>query len=310
MSSRHLFLSYAKEDAESVRRIRARLQKAGLQPWLDEHDLLPGQDWDAAIRSAIRSSEAFVAFLSTRAVDKRGYVQREIHEALEVAERMPEGRAFILPVRLDECVMPDRLRRWHRIDLFKRGGYGRLQAALLSQAGVPKGALGVAVTSPPAFETPADHLLYDLLVGSGRVVYTRPRGRRYTIGQGHFFVLRYDMPEPILKLQRRVADFRRITTENVAGLIKSNAPWRRPENLVVRVAAVPTSRTVVVQSATATTGVDRGYWALAMMLTRQPSVYIMPDKTDLLYIEEKKRMIMIIAPRRLSDEDRTALRSP
>src|SRR6185369_8331594 len=85
----HVFLSYAKEDADQVRRLHFRLRQDGIRPWLDEHDLLPGQEWDAAIRHAIRASTAFVVCLSTRAVSKTGYIQREIREALDVTDALP-----------------------------------------------------------------------------------------------------------------------------------------------------------------------------------------------------------------------------
>jgi hypothetical protein len=43
---------------------------------------------------------------------------------------LPDNDIFIIPVRLEECDMPDSLRRLHRVDLFKAGGYGRLIDAL------------------------------------------------------------------------------------------------------------------------------------------------------------------------------------
>ena len=305
--SKHIFLSYAREDADAVRRIRSRLQKVGLRTWLDEHDLLPGQDWESAIRGAIRESGAFVAFLSTSAVDKTGFVQKEIREALDLAERMPDGKTFIIPARLDECVVPERLKRWQRIDLFKRGGYSRLQSVLLVQPGVTHRA-GPREAPKALFDTSADHVLYELLTRSGHVVYARLSEHRYAVGQGHFYVIRPEIPEPIMQLQSRVADFRRIAANSVTGLLKRNAPWRRPLNLVVRTAGAPGGATLVAQSATATMGVDPQYWALAMLLTRSPDVYIGDDANNLFYIEENKRVVMIIAPRRLTDEERAILR--
>jgi hypothetical protein len=310
VASKHIFLSYAKEDSEFVRRVRARLQKVGLRPWLDEHDLLPGQDWDEAIRGAIRSSAAFVAFLSTRAVDKTGYVQKEIREALDVAERMPQGRMFIVPVRIDECVVPERLGRWQRIDIFKRGGYARLQAALLSHVHPESRMESTEVIPIPAFDTPADHMLHELLLRSGRVVYAQISERRYAVGQGHFYVFKPELPAAISSLKRHVADFRKTPASNVKGLLRGVSRWRRDENRVTRMAAAPGSATIVLQSALATTGVDPRYWTLAMTLARNPHVYIAVDNGDFIYVEDNRRVLMVIAPRRLSDEDHAVLRSP
>ena len=40
-----VFLCHAKEDAETVHALHRRLKEAGLRPWMDKEDLLPGQDW-------------------------------------------------------------------------------------------------------------------------------------------------------------------------------------------------------------------------------------------------------------------------
>ena len=48
-----VFLCYAKEDKLVVRALRKRLSDAGTEPWLDEVDVLPGQNWKAEIRKAI-----------------------------------------------------------------------------------------------------------------------------------------------------------------------------------------------------------------------------------------------------------------
>jgi hypothetical protein len=67
-------------------------------------------------------------------VSRAGYVQKEIGFALDVAEEQPEGALFLIPVRLEECDVPERLRRWQWADLFADGGFERLQRALLIRA--------------------------------------------------------------------------------------------------------------------------------------------------------------------------------
>jgi hypothetical protein len=44
----------------------------------------------------------------------------------------PEGIAFLIPVRLEECEVPHGMRRWQSVDLFKEGGYERLTLLCLS----------------------------------------------------------------------------------------------------------------------------------------------------------------------------------
>lgn len=59
-----------------------------------------------------------------------GIRSKELKKALDVADEQPEGVAYLIPVRLEECEMPDRLKRWHGVDLFREGGYERLLRGL------------------------------------------------------------------------------------------------------------------------------------------------------------------------------------
>jgi hypothetical protein len=126
----YAFLSYSSEDKIRVRNLCSRLVHDGVQCWFDERDLRPGQDWNAEIYNAIRRSRWVVICLTHRSRTKAGYVQRELHRALELAEEQPEGRAFIIPVRLEVCDIPDRLRHLQGVDLFRADGYQRFVDAL------------------------------------------------------------------------------------------------------------------------------------------------------------------------------------
>lgn len=114
-----VFISYAKEDKDVAKKLYTDLQQGGVEPWLDSVNLLPGQAWETAIRKAISDSSYFIAILSSRSVGKKGYVQKEIRQALAIAEEYPDDRIFIVPVRIDECEPSfEGLRRLHRADLF------------------------------------------------------------------------------------------------------------------------------------------------------------------------------------------------
>ena len=125
-----IFLCHAKEDKPRVRELYRQLKTAGYHPWLDEEDLLPGQDWDLEIRRAIRSSKLFLACLSKASIDKRGYVQKELKMGLDELDQMPEGKIYLIPVRLEECKVPDRLESRHWVDLFAPDGFEKLKRAL------------------------------------------------------------------------------------------------------------------------------------------------------------------------------------
>lgn len=74
-SSRRVFLAHANEDKPQIRELYAVLKDRGFEPWLDEIDLVPGRLWREEIPKAIRAAGVFLAFLSSRSVEKIGYVQ-------------------------------------------------------------------------------------------------------------------------------------------------------------------------------------------------------------------------------------------
>jgi hypothetical protein len=52
-----------------------------------------------------------------------------------VADQQPEGATFLVPVRLEACPIPQRLARWHWIDLFTSAGYEHLLGTLRASPG-------------------------------------------------------------------------------------------------------------------------------------------------------------------------------
>jgi hypothetical protein len=129
-STVRIFLCHSSSDKAAVRQLHGRLLADGFQPWLDERELLPGQDWKREIAQAIRSSDIVLVCLSRESISRTGYVQREIREVLDAADARPEGSLFVVPARLEPCTIPERLTKWHWVDLHKDDGYRKLRAAL------------------------------------------------------------------------------------------------------------------------------------------------------------------------------------
>lgn len=96
-------ISYAREDFQQAYRIYRELNRPGITPWLDKISILPGQRWRSTIRQSIRTSDFVLILLSSNSVTKKGFVQKEVKEALDMLEELPESRIFIIPVRLDAC---------------------------------------------------------------------------------------------------------------------------------------------------------------------------------------------------------------
>jgi len=124
------FLCHASGDKQVIRNLYQRLQDRNIDSWLDEENLLPGQEWEQEIRKAVRTTDVVIVCLSRRSITKAGFVQKEIRYALDVADEQPEGTIFLIPLRLEECEIPERLRRWHWVNYFEGKGFERLISAL------------------------------------------------------------------------------------------------------------------------------------------------------------------------------------
>lgn len=125
-----IFLLHAHADRESVLKLFQRMQKEGVDAWLDSERLVPGQDWRSEIRNALLKCEVVVVCLSRAFDQKQGYRHEELKLALEKANLLPVDEVFIIPARLEECEVPESLRHLHRVDLFKAGGFKKLMGAL------------------------------------------------------------------------------------------------------------------------------------------------------------------------------------
>lgn len=133
-----IFLGHANEDKPRVLELYHRLKAEGLAPWLDVEDLIPGQNWRNEIPRAIKSAKIFLACLSQHSIAKQGYVQREFRTALSAYAELPPDTIYLIPVRLDECEVPDlrlpelelNLRDLHWVDLFNENGFSRLVKAI------------------------------------------------------------------------------------------------------------------------------------------------------------------------------------
>lgn len=129
-----VFLCHASADKLKIWEIYRYLKRRGIQPWFDEVNLIGGQNWRVEIPEAIKSSDAIIICLTQNSVDKEGYIQSEIKFALDKALEMPEGRIFIIPVRLDDCEVPSGLKDYQWVDLFDQDGFTRLMKSLRTRA--------------------------------------------------------------------------------------------------------------------------------------------------------------------------------
>jgi len=115
-----VFLCHSSNDKLAVRELYQKLRaEPWIQPWLDEEELYPGQDWNMEIEKAVETADAIIVCLSKGSITKEGYIQRELRIVLDFADYKPEGTLYIIPVRLEECEPPRRLRAWQYADYFE-----------------------------------------------------------------------------------------------------------------------------------------------------------------------------------------------
>ncbi len=102
-----IFLAYAREDEDMVKQLYHTLKENDLQPWMDQEDLSPGENWKETTDKALKNARFFLACLSHQSTHKSGYGQRELRIALGEAEKkMPETLWFI-PVLLEDVELPE-----------------------------------------------------------------------------------------------------------------------------------------------------------------------------------------------------------
>ena len=104
----HAFISYAPTDAVAVDRLQRGLEEAGIPVWRDI-SLLPGDDWKITIRRAISDDAlVFIACFSTDSLALKASGQNEEFTlAIEQMRARPPDEPWLIPVRFDDCRIPD-----------------------------------------------------------------------------------------------------------------------------------------------------------------------------------------------------------
>lgn len=152
LSEQPIFISHAAEDKRQVRDIADELRRRGWTVWVDEAELIGGEDWSASLLRAIESSWIVLLVVSHASMTSK-WVRREIVAADRLGRR-------IVPVMLESVPYPDDLRirlgGVQQIDVTelhdpdrRQGQIGRIDDALVSAArarrpGKP-GAVSIAV---------------------------------------------------------------------------------------------------------------------------------------------------------------------
>ncbi len=112
-----VFLSHHSSDKALVERIAVRLEKeAGLKPFLDKWDLVPGESRQEEVEEALDQSATCAVFLGTNDLD--AWANEEMRSALD--DRAKNKSFRVIPVLLpgaDQKTLPRFLRRLTPVDM-------------------------------------------------------------------------------------------------------------------------------------------------------------------------------------------------
>jgi len=105
MATSKIFFSYSRLDSAFALQLAKDIRSSGVDIWIDQLDIPAGNHWDSAVEKSSTSS--------TNVMD-------EVSFALESGKK-------IIPVLLEDCVAPFRIRRLQRIDFTKDYNAGLTQ---------------------------------------------------------------------------------------------------------------------------------------------------------------------------------------
>lgn len=128
--SKRIFIIYSHKDKEAARKLTAELRKMGYNPWLDEEEIIPGQNWNKAINQAIENSSAALFLASQNTLEEGSFVLSEIKAAREVLRVERDVHSPVIPVMLEESELPKELASIHAVKLFDEQGMEQLKKGL------------------------------------------------------------------------------------------------------------------------------------------------------------------------------------
>src|SRR5437762_6379699 len=108
-----IFISHSSKDKKAVSRIAARLKKDGHDVWADYLKLSPGDNFADKIQEAIRDSEAFVVVISANSLQSTW--ARAEFSAIALGQIADKKK--VVPVRIDNCPVPNYLSNFLYVDL-------------------------------------------------------------------------------------------------------------------------------------------------------------------------------------------------
>lgn len=123
----HTFISYSRVNQQFAIKLTCELKSAGFSVWMDQFDIPTGARWDDEIEKALRTCQVFMFIMTPDSIASEN-AKDEVGYAIDHGKR-------IMPVLLEECEIPLRLRRFQHVDFTHKSFNEGIDSAkeLLSQ---------------------------------------------------------------------------------------------------------------------------------------------------------------------------------
>jgi len=109
-SHHDVFLSHSSVDKLIVEDLAGRLLDAGITPWLDKWNLVPGEPWQPAIEDVLMNCDAIAVFIGAGSLGPWHHEEMRAAIARQVEGRQRERRIRVIPVLLPGAGRPDSTR--------------------------------------------------------------------------------------------------------------------------------------------------------------------------------------------------------
>lgn len=100
-----IFLSYSSKDRQPVERLAEKLKAQGFEVWTDR-EILPGEDWQSAIETALDQASVFLFILSE---NSWGSPWQELELGMALRSAVGQSKKTVIPVLLggaDPAALP------------------------------------------------------------------------------------------------------------------------------------------------------------------------------------------------------------
>jgi hypothetical protein len=118
------FISYSHADRAFARALHDTLQDRGIRCWLDEKQLLPGDDIYQEVDRGIRLWDKFLLCCSAHSLTATSWVDKEIVTVLEKEDELTRHRGVkvhaLIPLDLDGYIFSDNWKSGYRAEIRRR----------------------------------------------------------------------------------------------------------------------------------------------------------------------------------------------